>query len=400
MSWKSKYNSQRGAALLLSLFIIALISIVGVGMLSVTLYSQKSINSNTTVQGEFYRAEGALEIVIDEMRNYNGGQVPLLYEDGTAVENRMIDRKGPYFYLEDNQLPSTKLIGGKDVEVEIQKTKIDEKNYRATLNASYLEGETRVTRSLNLNVTRENKPVIPKQSTPPEFVLDRPIHFVSNFNYNGGIHDDELKLYLYDQNAVVNNKTGETARDRQEIKIASVPYNRILNELGYHSPSYTNAEINSSHTFSPGFHNPHKIVQSGQASSIVVAEGAKVFTKHVELHGSGGQKHEGAQLTVNGILVTEELNMSGNSTLEVNGILIVRNNSNLNSGELTINSGIITNNFSKNGNIALNGEAKGFNCSLINMNCSSQNNVPIIDLDTSDYSWNSSLQILNFKTTR
>ena len=81
-------KSQSGAALILVLFVVLFLSIVGTAILNATTYSMKSVVKNESEEAEFYRLEGALDLVLynlNETREYNGGTEPLLDYQGKQV---------------------------------------------------------------------------------------------------------------------------------------------------------------------------------------------------------------------------------------------------------------------------------------------------------------------------
>ena len=53
--------------LILILFVVVFLSIVGTTLLNTTTYNLKTVVKNKSEQEEFYRAEGALEVVLTEM---------------------------------------------------------------------------------------------------------------------------------------------------------------------------------------------------------------------------------------------------------------------------------------------------------------------------------------------
>ena len=60
-------RNQDGAALLYILFTVVFIGIVGTGILMNTTYGMKSVEKNEQEQKEFYLAEGALEVFLNEL---------------------------------------------------------------------------------------------------------------------------------------------------------------------------------------------------------------------------------------------------------------------------------------------------------------------------------------------
>ena len=66
-------KNQKGAALIF-IFLYIFLGIVGASLLNTTTYSTKTVVNNKEEQQEFYRAEGALEIMLNEMTNYKDNQ--------------------------------------------------------------------------------------------------------------------------------------------------------------------------------------------------------------------------------------------------------------------------------------------------------------------------------------
>lgn len=64
-------NNERGATLLLTLFIVLFVSIVGVALLNTTFYGQKINKVALAEQQEFYRLEGAIEMMLFEMDKFS-----------------------------------------------------------------------------------------------------------------------------------------------------------------------------------------------------------------------------------------------------------------------------------------------------------------------------------------
>ena len=64
-------NNERGATLLLTLFIVLFVSIVGVALSNTTFYGQKINKVALAEQQEFYRLEGAIEMMLFEMDKFS-----------------------------------------------------------------------------------------------------------------------------------------------------------------------------------------------------------------------------------------------------------------------------------------------------------------------------------------
>jgi hypothetical protein len=97
---------QNGSALIYVLFILVFVGIVATAMLTTVTYGQRNIVKNEQVQSQFYRAEGAFEIILAVMESYEDPDVP--------AEN------GPYFYIKNVIAPSKTYeytIGGQKVGI-------------------------------------------------------------------------------------------------------------------------------------------------------------------------------------------------------------------------------------------------------------------------------------------
>ena len=63
------------------------LSITGSVLLNTTTYSLKSNEKNERIQDEFYSAEGAIDLVLDDMESYEGKyvQIKLEYDQWKTV---------------------------------------------------------------------------------------------------------------------------------------------------------------------------------------------------------------------------------------------------------------------------------------------------------------------------
>lgn len=102
-------NNERGAALLLTLFLVMFISIVGAALLNTTFYGQKNNLVAVAEQQEFYRLEGAIDMLLYEMNHYNKQSTSsfLMAQDEAGNTRKVLDEngqpipilnKGAYFY--------------------------------------------------------------------------------------------------------------------------------------------------------------------------------------------------------------------------------------------------------------------------------------------------------------
>lgn len=122
-------KNENGAALLLTLFLIAFVAIIGASLLNTTLYGKKSNVVALADQQEFYRLEGAIDLLLYEMRSFYREDGILMYDDGVnppfpvtdANDNPIpVVKAGPYYYIEMGQpLTLTYQIDGELVQVEI-----------------------------------------------------------------------------------------------------------------------------------------------------------------------------------------------------------------------------------------------------------------------------------------
>ena len=97
--------------LLLVLFVVLFLSITGTVLLTSTTYSLKSNEKNTAVQAEFYAAEGALDLVLDDITH-----TPSLYNNlqtmGINSEREMFKTSYPKDF---------KKIGNDTMSVKLKK---------------------------------------------------------------------------------------------------------------------------------------------------------------------------------------------------------------------------------------------------------------------------------------
>jgi len=123
----NKYmQSQSGAALILILFVVLFLSIVGTVLLNTTTYSQKSIVNNFALEKEFYLAEGALDIVLNDI--YNN---PALYN-----ELKMMDLTS-YREMFESTPGNYKKIGSTPMSVKLKKISENTDSLTVELTAGY-----------------------------------------------------------------------------------------------------------------------------------------------------------------------------------------------------------------------------------------------------------------------
>ncbi|WP_428909281.1 hypothetical protein [Niallia sp. Krafla_26] len=198
----SKLRNQSGAALLYILFTVVFISIVGTGLLMSTTYGTKSVVINEKKQQEFYLAEGALEIFLNELATFNNPDVILESE---------------------NSIPYT--INGREMLVEISG------NNPYTLTAGYKESSL-IKRSVVIEPTEQvnftmNTPIITGIGNDKTYL---PYESVEELNVFQLLYDYVIgnKEELNDMGFTISEYKGET--------LTEVPANTIM---------YTNLNTNS-----------------------------------------------------------------------------------------------------------------------------------------------------------
>lgn len=382
--WKN-VNSQSGAALMLVLFVILFLSIISAVLLTSTTYSLKSNEKNKKIQDDFYTAEGSVDLVLEDMNSYVGKTVPVELRDkqGNLITDKkgkpiivMVKQTGPYFYLKDKSpLTVKKSIGDKPpITITINKTVINSDKFLASITAN----GSNVSRYIELEAEKGN----------PNFdggtgTLNKPVYYQGSLNYNGSSQHDEINI-----------------RENSE-RMSNQTFNTILNNIGY-PVTYNNSwVIYNSYSFTPGIHNPIQITYSGNGDRMVIPKDSTVFAQSVNISGSGNTK---VTIQIDGILVVESFNMSGNSTVVINGALIVTNQFSKSGGgnddSVIINSGIIANNISTNGKNNFSGAAKGIDCSLLGLTGDICNRTDNGTSNPENNLWESSMKVIDYETLR
>ncbi|MDT8859512.1 hypothetical protein N0O92_04645 [Alkalihalobacillus sp. MEB130] len=389
MNMKTLLSSQYGGALVTVLVVIVLFSIAAPMLVKVTVHSKNSIETNVETQEEFYRAEGALRLVLHEMESYRGNHVDLLDGNGNVVKDGagneiQIQQVGPYFYLQDGVIPSSKVIGERTVKVDITKIEIDSETYKATLKANYADGPSIVARELTVTVKKEQRPIIEQSGQ----FLSGPIRYTSSFEYGQNSRHTHDELNVFENNKV----------------LSTIKLDEILQYLNYtptNAWNYNqNLKISSSHTFSQGRHYPISIGGTGNSTGTVrVPSNSIVFAKKVEYGGVGNNEDT---LIIDGILIAEDFSLAGNPRVEVNGALIVLDQFSRTGGgnnDFVVNSGMIAKKFQTTGNQRYSGEAKGISCSLIGLlQCDGPTTVDYFD--AAAHPWSSSFGNIDYQTVR
>lgn len=338
-------SNESGAALMIVLFIVVLVSIVGTAMLSTTTYGLQNVVKTTKEQEEFYRAEGAIEIVLSEMSNY---------------KNASTGSSGPFAYLKDmtNHTKSFQ-IGGRNVQVEVttNPTNISSitpnsnvQTVKVILEASYSNSnQSKIVRNMEFDVN-VSADALAKTKTAYGYVS--PGHFIDKDQFADG-----LRTY-----------------------IESIDYNKVITELGINWSSYTDTigsnDIKNGdvYTFPKGITKFSEISINGGGETIIIPKGAIVYVEDISIGGSGNAV---TQLIIEGALIAKSITHSGNSVV-------------------TVNSGLIAENYNGTSHFEVNGKGEGMECSDIKNVCS------IINGTASSDKYTSSLDssTINFSTNR
>ena len=311
-------KNQKGAALILILFVVIFLGIVGASLLNTTTYSTKTVVNNKEEQQEFYRAEGALEIMLNEMTNYKDNQ----------------GKAGPYYFLYNRELPHNFKVYHIGLEDMIVTVNVDQSTPivdPATLTEDY---------SVNVELTAKNQ---------SDSKLERKLNFITTLNVSAGGTISE-KAINYVTDSIDKQDNYEVPLDvKNELK--STSYNEIIKSVGINDWStFDNYnKYNSEKTFPSGITILDSIDLSGKNEYITIPNNAMVVVKKITMKGNGNSNNS---ITVNGVLIAESIEMKGNSTL-------------------IVNSGIITNVIKGQSNSGvIKGSANGISCSLLPIACS------------------------------
>lgn len=334
-------ENESGAALMIVLFLVVLVSIVGTAMLSTTTYGLQNVVKTTKEQEEFYRAEGAIEIVLSEMANY---------------KNASTGSSGPFAYLKDVGGTHSYNIGGQEVTVDIilpnnfSSLKPDEttKNINVILEAGYKDKSVLI-RKVSLNIDYSANPLTETKNAYNLY------NYHSFLGANKGTYD--------------KTKFGPITILNYDTIVSSLASGNTINPIDKHD---LDSEVE--YVFPSGVTRIETIRLSGKNTKIVIPNDAIVYVKEIDLKGSG----QNTQIVVNGALIVDELFHGGSSILQVNSGLIVRNA------------------YADSNAFVINGEAKGISCSLLPVACQQINGTQTKNQYTSIIQSSS----INFSTER
>ncbi|MCT8137494.1 hypothetical protein H1D32_06905 [Anaerobacillus sp. CMMVII] len=320
----NKYiQSQTGGSLILVLFIMLFLSIIGTMLLNQTFYSQQTITKNAVVQAEFYKAEGAIDLMIDEMNNFveNPPVQFLEYADGTPVldnnnERIPIVRSGPFYYLYYGE-PRVRefTIGGDTIEVAIvdivsEGLSDERKKYDYTLVASLKSSpEVNVTREVTMTTVVEDKTGIIRiiKEGDEEFIYP-------TFPGNLG----ERINYLVSRNLANNTPNWEQNSKKPNdptVTLADFLTFYGLKSIPNNLPNYPN---------NPLVYNPegtirlyNELTGSGGNLNLVIKPGNLTYANKVEFTGCGNSTVE-----ISGVLIANEVIFQGSCNYKISGGII------------------------------------------------------------------------------
>lgn len=283
-------KNQSGAALMIVLILVVLVSIVGTAMLSTTTYGLQNVVKTTKEQEEFYRAEGALEIVLAEMASY---------KDPDTGDS------GPYAYLKKMTV-DTKIypIGEEDIQVKIVKKEINTKKINVNIEARYAnENQSKLSRVLNFDVDVNYNP-LPRTKTAYGYVEEG--HYKDKGQFKEGIMDNIIKINYDD---II-----------EKLKINWGNYTGVINNQSLKADGTYTFPTNA--TYPPGKITTLKEINiTGSGNKVIIPQGAIVYVQTVTIGGNG---NDDTQLLVEGALIAETISHKGNSVLTLNSGLIAK----------------------------------------------------------------------------
>lgn len=325
MNMKKYLESQSGAALILVLFVVLFLSITGALLLNVTTYSQKSIVNNVDEEQEFYLAEGALDLALHKIKEYEGG--PFLYLASPSTN------KDLFFSINDTN----------DTKVSIMNIVNKDSETSAILSASYSESsKSNLTRELNILVESGAKllrnPIIyfnktygsggaSKHETRPEHIGEIQI---DEDTYNGifdafqtdGLTNIGDKSLNKDEQLII----GKVVEDEDEIIIIDekMKYNNLNDgkDALIHVKSGSYLEFDR--------------LNMKNGSTLKIEKGAIVVGNIIDINSAK------ANIIIDGVLVVDKL--EGHTQLDI-----------------TINSSLIAKEYIVNNHLNIDGTGSGIN---------------------------------------
>ncbi|GLB58379.1 pilus assembly PilX N-terminal domain-containing protein [Cytobacillus sp. NCCP-133] len=313
-------KSQNGSALILVLFLIVFLTIAGTALLNTTTYSMKTIENNQIDQEEFYRSEGALEIVLNEMSEYTDAK----------------GNTGPYFYLlngESTESPYN--IGSQNIDVGIQvdpMTPIIDPH-------SFKPGD-----AYNVNVE-----LLAKKSSNSR--IERKLKFTTTLSIPAiGTVDISDKAVNYVTDAIKKQNNYKVPMDTR-FQLSHNMYENILTYVNenWGAVPQINVDTKQYYQFLKGFSRVNRIDLSGKNAQVYIPGDSIVLADSISITGNGNSTYS---VKVDGVLIVQDFYINGNA-------------------KVVINSGIIADTIRGNSNAAeITGEAKGIDCTLLPIVCS------------------------------
>ncbi|WP_216828812.1 hypothetical protein [Alkalihalobacterium elongatum] len=297
-------KNEKGAALLLTLFIIVFVSIVGAGLLNTTLYGKKTNVTALSEQQEFYKLEGAIDLFISEMNHYQDSSENevLKYKDGNGNlhpitengEEIPIVKKGPFFYLANNTNPRVQNynIDGELIEVLILNESLTGDVYNITLTAKQI-ANSKLQRSIDLKINRGTGPTIYEGVEVPAPIPP----------FTGSAVQATKKLDL-----------NPNLRGNPAFTMIGTTFAEILSFYQL-QPSLATGNLNSAYKFDSTKNKHHfNSISIGNHDTITIPEGHLVYIQ--QFHSTGGT------LVINGFLIINDLKVTGNGKFNLVGALI------------------------------------------------------------------------------
>lgn len=355
MRMSKALDNERGAALLMTLFLIMFVSIVGVSLLNTTFYGQKNNVVAVAEQEEFYPLEGAIEMLLFEMKEYKKESNSYLMAKDSAGNIRRVEddagnpirivNKGTYFYIDDPSTLKSKTyrIAEHDIHVGIEEVRGTGNAYHFTITAKKLTNP-RLVREVEIVASRENEPPM------LEFDPDKPE--IAPFPIRKALLGvNHVKIHHHQANNV--GKLNE----------------QFANILRFYEINPADATESLTNNYSFAGKDKHYF-KNLATENITIPAGNLVFINDpITLRG-------GSSLVIDGILLVNSIDIGGNAA--VNGAVIAN--------YLSVNSNAVS--IGSDAGVDSGGSGGGYKA-------------PSIDITEEDYTWSTEFEkIENMNTDR
>jgi hypothetical protein len=317
-------NNDRGAALMLTLFLVVFISIVGAALLNTTFYGQKNNIVAVAEQQEFYPLEGAIDMLLFEINAYKK-QDPssyLMAQDEAGNIKRVLDangnpipiiNKGAYFYLADSTSPRVKTykIDGKDIQVRIFNETVSGSAYKFTIQSNRM-ADKKLVRSIDVVANRGEEPA------------------VLSFN------PDIPQVTPFPGQPILGNYRDNDINPNQIHNVGKLTENfsNILRFYGINTAGNT-ATLTERTSFAGSDKHSFAKMTISNETTLTIPAGKLVFVDTINL--TGGGRPNSTVLRVDGILIANTFDIAGNITYQINGAVLA-NNLIVSSNAITIGS--------------------------------------------------------------